>query len=67
MMSEILGWSLIVGFLGSLVYAIVRLHWIMQLRHVTSTPVAVNDCQLAEEEFVKLLKEAKNSMIIYDD
>ena len=55
------------GFVGSLVYVGVRLNQAMQFRYVTSTPVAVNDGQVTENNFLKLLEEARDSMIIYDD
>lgn len=66
-MATVVGWALMAGFVVGLIYVGVLLNRVMQLRHVTSTPVAVNDGRVTKDRFLELLEEAQVSMIIYDD
>lgn len=66
-MEAILAALLVVGFVGTTIYGIRSLNEAMQLRCVTSTSTRVNDDPVTEAEFLKLLGEARESMIIYDD
>ncbi|MDE0125774.1 MAG: hypothetical protein OXN97_14465 [Bryobacterales bacterium] len=66
-METVVAWALMAGFVVSLIVAGVLLNRAMQFRHVTSTPVAVNDGHVTKDKFLELLEEARDSMIIYDD
>lgn len=66
-MEAFLAAVLVVGFVGTTIYGIRSLNEAMQLRCVTSTSTRVNDDSVTETEFLKLLGEARESMIIYDD
>ncbi len=66
-MEALLAGVLVIGFVGTTIYGIRSLNEAIQLRCVTSTSTRVNEDSMTEEKFLKLLGEAKKSMIIYDD
>lgn len=62
-----LSWVLVVLFVAATIFIIWALNRTFQLLLVQSTPSGINDDNAVARYFLKLLSEAQDSMIVYDD